>query len=347
LAIPRVFISSTCYDLKHIRENLKYFVKTIGYEPVLSDDGDVYYDVDQHTHNACLAEVDTCQLFILIIGGRYGGEHKDREGSITNNEYRAAVKNKTPIFALVESAVHSDHYTYLTNKKSRPDIFDKIDYPSIDNIKIFDFVDEVRKNSQNNAIVPFNDFSDMETYLKKQWAGMMYDLLDKRRRDDSAKVTNRLIDDLAIATEKSAKLIETLLRVTDAEHAEEKISKIELQTQAQSFHSWLREYFDLDYLFHLDAYLHVDITQYDHWYEYLASIEGFSIVTTFDDSQSATETYIHYGSNKSYHSVLLSKKIDNKTITEQHFEIQKSFEALKQVEPKVRNDILKSLTLSL
>ncbi|WP_278401215.1 DUF4062 domain-containing protein [Stutzerimonas kunmingensis] len=159
MAIPRVFISSTCYDLKHIRENLKYFVRTIGYEPVLSDEGDVFYNPSSHTHDSCLKEVETCQIFILIIGGRQGANYKDETSSITNNEYREAVRNNIPIFALVEAAVHSDHHVFITNKKKNPDIADSIAYPSIDDIRIFGFVDEVRKNTKNNAIFPFRDFS--------------------------------------------------------------------------------------------------------------------------------------------------------------------------------------------
>ena len=49
MAIPRVFVSSTCYDLKYIRENLKYFIRTLGYEPVLSEEGSVYYDPQRDT----------------------------------------------------------------------------------------------------------------------------------------------------------------------------------------------------------------------------------------------------------------------------------------------------------
>ncbi|MDP1845332.1 MAG: DUF4062 domain-containing protein, partial [Candidatus Moranbacteria bacterium] len=51
---PRVFVSSTCYDLKYIRENLRYFIERMGYEPVLSEEGDVFYDPAMHTHDSCL-----------------------------------------------------------------------------------------------------------------------------------------------------------------------------------------------------------------------------------------------------------------------------------------------------
>lgn len=108
MAIPRVFISSTCYDLKYIRENLKYFIRTLGYEPVLSEEGSVYYDPTLDTQDSCLREIPSCQLFVLMIGGRFGGAYKDTEDSITNNEYREAVKSKIPVFALVDNSVLSD-----------------------------------------------------------------------------------------------------------------------------------------------------------------------------------------------------------------------------------------------
>ena len=72
MAIPRVFISSTWYDLRYIRENIKFFVRGMGFEPVLSEEGSVFFDPRRHTQDACLAEVPNCQIFVLVIGGRYG-----------------------------------------------------------------------------------------------------------------------------------------------------------------------------------------------------------------------------------------------------------------------------------
>jgi len=194
MAIPRVFISSTCYDLKYIRENLKFFVKTIGYEPVLSEDGDVFYNPKLHTHDSCVTEIETCQLFVLIIGGRYGGQFKDSDKSITNKEFESAIKLKVPIFALVESGVYGEHHLFVKNRTNK-----SIDYPSVDNINIFDFIDQVRKNVINNAVVSFNDFSDIEAYLKKQWAGMMYYYLTSET--ESNKVSD-LLTNISSATQK-------------------------------------------------------------------------------------------------------------------------------------------------
>ena len=37
MAKPRVFISSTCYDLKEIRSQIREFIFDYGYEPILSE----------------------------------------------------------------------------------------------------------------------------------------------------------------------------------------------------------------------------------------------------------------------------------------------------------------------
>ncbi len=198
MATPRVFVSSTCYDLKYVRENLRYFIKTLGYEPILSEDGDVYYSPALHTHEACLSEVASCQMMVLIIGGRYGGEFKGSDRSITNHEYEAAVARKIPIFALVDSSVLSEHYVYGENRKNPRVDENEIAYPSTNDTRIFAFIDQVRRNMINNAIVPFKDFSDIESYLKKQWAGMMYEALT---RDSEAKRVGELFESLRETTQ--------------------------------------------------------------------------------------------------------------------------------------------------
>ena len=197
MAVPKIFISSTCYDLKYIRENLKYFIANMGYESVLSEDGDVFYNPEEHTHDACLNEVKNCQIFVLIIGGRYGGKFKKGEKSITNKEYEEAVRLKLPVFTLVERNVLSEHHVYQKNK-GMPNAGEII-YPSVDDIKIFEFIDEVRKSPYNNAIFPFADFRDIESYLKKQWAGMVYDFLTNQI--ETRKVSD-LFEEIHTATDK-------------------------------------------------------------------------------------------------------------------------------------------------
>lgn len=283
MAVPRVFVSSTCYDLKHIRENLKYFIKNLGYESVLSDDGDVYYDTESHTHDACLKEVETCQIFILIIGGRYGGEFNNSDKSITNHEYKVAVEKELPIFTLVESAVYGEHFTYAKNKKDNPEIYQKVKYPNSDSTKIFDFIDEVRKQKVNNGFSTFHNYLDIETYLKKQWAGMLYDLLYKRKKMNESKKTNKLLESLEVATSKSEQLIKILLESTD-ENATSKINNVEKLSQAKHFGHLFESageesqrclrHFGSD----VEEYIEQILEKSDDWLEFVELVYGGKVI---------------------------------------------------------------------
>ena len=72
MTAPRIFISSTCYDLTHIRENLENFIKSLGYIPIRGEKGNIFYAPDKEVMDACVDEVPQCQMLVLIIGGRFG-----------------------------------------------------------------------------------------------------------------------------------------------------------------------------------------------------------------------------------------------------------------------------------
>ncbi len=199
MAAPRVFISSTWYDLKYIRENLDHFVSSLGYEPVLSERGGVYYDPDLDVQDACLADVPSCQMFVLIIGGRYGTQYRDTQKSVTNAEYSTAVDTKIPIFALVEQSVYEEHKVYIANKDNPEAPGNKIAYPSVDDTRIFEFVSEVQSQVINNALVPFSDFEDIRDYLQQQWASILYRFLTS---ESEAKRVGQSLSSLTQATEK-------------------------------------------------------------------------------------------------------------------------------------------------
>ncbi len=209
MASPRVFVSSTCYDLKYIRENLRFFIKTLGFEPVLSEEGSVFYDPRLHVQDACLSEVQSCHLFVLIIGGRYGVHFKDTDRSITNREFLEAVKYKIPIFALVEQKVYEQYFVYLSNMNNEKIDAKHVVYPSVDSIKIFHFISEVQNQSQNNALVPFSDFESIQFYLKQQWAAMFHNFLTKTAEQN--RVAD-ILDEIGKANEKIEFLSRQLLK---------------------------------------------------------------------------------------------------------------------------------------
>lgn len=334
MAIPRVFVSSTCYDLKYIRENLKYFVRTIGYEPVLSDDGDIFYNPSSHTHDACLKEVSTCQIFVLIIGGRYGGAFKESDSSITNNEYREAVKEKIPVFVLVEASVYSDHNLYQTNFKENHEIVEKIRYPSCDNVKIFKFIDEVRRKAVNNALFSFNDFSDIESYLKKQWAGMLYDFLDQKKKDSHFKTTNKLLDDLTLATRKSEELIKVLLKAS-SKTANDTISRISNEVEAEKFLDDVFDYFELE-LGAIDFEGAYNLKKLpEKWVDFLLCFDVFNL----SDEEEVNEIKITFLVAQPSNMQFMISDVFDEYFSVKYDDFQESYEKLKKLDQEIRQEL--------
>lgn len=85
---PNIFISSTCYDLSQVREDLKeFFENNYGFNTLLSEFNSFPIDPCIGTFENCLSNVDNlADVFILIVGNRYGYV-TDKGKSITNLEY--------------------------------------------------------------------------------------------------------------------------------------------------------------------------------------------------------------------------------------------------------------------
>lgn len=238
MAAPKVFVSSTCFDLSEIREQLSKFIRSFGFEPVLSEHGDVFYKPEFHTHESCLREISNCHLFVLIIGGRFGGEYVyDKTKSITNAEYLAARHCNLPIFTYVRSNVLANHHIYAQNKKK--DFVTNIDYPAIEKqehaIDIFQFIDDVRRSPVNNAFESFVNFQDIEAHLRKQWAGLFFDLLRSREIVSQISVTNQLISAVQLTSDKLEELVKSLYISSNRAVAEQAIAAIDAVSEIELF----------------------------------------------------------------------------------------------------------------
>jgi len=216
MAIPKVFVSSTCYDLQEERAQVERFIASYGFHPILSEYSGVYYDVDAHTHESCVNEIVHCDLFILIISGRYGGEFKDGNGeSITQAEYNKARELGIPIFTFVKADVLSAQHYFKENVRANSEEFArKINYPAIqkqsDAFSIFSFIDAVHRASTNNGLETYQSFSDIEAHLKKQWAGMFFSFLQKRKEQDKVEEMTSVLAKLSGSSSKLEVLVSSL-----------------------------------------------------------------------------------------------------------------------------------------
>ena len=122
----RVFISSTCYDLIDLRAELEAFFESAGVEPVMSDSltSDFLVSQDANSIETCLANVRTCDSFIIILSNRYGPT-LEKAGyaavSATHLEYLEARKCKIPVHMYVRDRLEADFAIWKSNG-AKPDL---------------------------------------------------------------------------------------------------------------------------------------------------------------------------------------------------------------------------------
>ena len=67
MAKPRVFISSTFYDLRYVREDLERFVKEMGYESVRHETGSIPYSKETPLEESAYQEVIQSVIIVCIV----------------------------------------------------------------------------------------------------------------------------------------------------------------------------------------------------------------------------------------------------------------------------------------
>lgn len=136
---PTVMISSTFFDLRQVRNDLREFIATtMGFNALLSEHDSFPVDPGVDTIENCRRRVETdADILVLIIGGRYGHVDSASAKSVTNLEYLAARAKGIPVFAFVERNVLA--VTPLWQANPNADFSASVDDP-----RVFAFVHEVR-----------------------------------------------------------------------------------------------------------------------------------------------------------------------------------------------------------
>ena len=138
MAKPRIFISSTFYDLKQIRSDLDLFIENLGYEPVRNEEGDIPYGKEEALEDYCYKEIKSVDILVSIIGGRYGSESKKNNASISQIELKTAFKEGKQVYIFIDKNVLSEFETYLLNKES------ETKYRYVDDKRIYHFIEEIK-----------------------------------------------------------------------------------------------------------------------------------------------------------------------------------------------------------
>lgn len=219
MAKPRIFVSSTYFDLRAIRASLERFIKEMGYEAVLFEQGHVPYGKDEALEEYCYREINSCDIVIAIVGGKFGSQARNDSASITQREIKTAIEKGKQTYVFVEKSVHTEYHTYLANKH-----LDGFKPVSVNDVRIFEFLEEIFALQAGNPVEAFEISEDIIRFLKEQWAGLFQRLLQGASRTQEV----RLIQDLK-GTAETLKNVVTFL-TEKREHGDEAIKTILLST---------------------------------------------------------------------------------------------------------------------
>jgi hypothetical protein len=175
--IPNIFISSTILDLHHLRDSIRDTISDLGYNPIMSDYGDIGYLPTDSAEESCYLAIKDCQLAVFIVAKRYG--YISSNGlSVTHNEFKTARKNRIPVIFLVDEEILSYKKVYdATELKSKSSIiFPGMETPN----KVFELVKEFSESEINNGLITYTTVSSAKINIKKQLAHIVGDLLRKQ-----------------------------------------------------------------------------------------------------------------------------------------------------------------------
>jgi hypothetical protein len=168
MARPRVFISSTFYDLRQVREDLERLVREFGFDPVRHEMGRVPYAKDKRLETSAYREVELCDILVSIVGGRFGTSSSDYPGmSISQAELRRVLDHGIQVFIFVEKSVLAEYATWAVNKDNAA-----MKFRFVDDGKVYEFIDELYALPIDNAITGFETSANIADFLREQWAGL-------------------------------------------------------------------------------------------------------------------------------------------------------------------------------
>ena len=250
---PRIFISSTFYDLKYIREDLANFVRAYDYEPVLFEDGDIGYTPGRNLDTSCYESMRNSDMVILIIGGEYGsaasGGKKDdfkEYMSITRNEFRTAVEAGIPIFVMIDKKVMAEYGVYEANYDSIEKEKYGMKFPTTKNINVFRFIKEI-KGIVTLPIQEFERSSDIKGFISKQWADMFKNYLSYLRNEKENRKIESSVNEMKILIQKMNIMLDSVGKnVLSKENPEAYKSVVDQQEIFDFCHNFTKAFYFRD-----------------------------------------------------------------------------------------------------
>ena len=114
----RIFVSSTYIDLKKERETIIQSILQLGHYPICME---TFVASQDHQMDFIKEQLDTADMFIIIVGKRYGSCPDGDTCSYTEHEYEYAKQIGLPILAFLSSENYSPDEKLINESKEKKD----------------------------------------------------------------------------------------------------------------------------------------------------------------------------------------------------------------------------------
>lgn len=98
----RIFISSTYCDLKRERSSIQKAILEMGHYPICME---TFVSTDSHQMDFIIEQLNTADVYIIILGNRYGTMAENDTRSYTEREYIYAKEIGLPVFAFLNNKI--------------------------------------------------------------------------------------------------------------------------------------------------------------------------------------------------------------------------------------------------
>ncbi|HET6977661.1 MAG TPA: DUF4062 domain-containing protein [Pyrinomonadaceae bacterium] len=180
----KIFISSTCLDLIDVRAELKRELETLGYVAYTSETNDFPVDPQIMPIDNCLDVVRSCDIYLLVIHSRYGGQYDGERKlpnvpdkppgghvSVTLAELLIARDRKLETRIWVRDSIWNSRPVFrgANSEATKPGAL-----PTAVEPEVYDFLDFLQNNSETGRlwINQFHDITDLKssvtTWLKEK-----------------------------------------------------------------------------------------------------------------------------------------------------------------------------------
>jgi hypothetical protein len=180
-----IFISSTDYNLKDLRNELSRYLSELGYQPILSS-AEGFHDSSptMEPWESCLEVLSTCPIMLLIIDNRYGGKLSWKnyakiittEVAPTHGEYLFAHNKQKRLLVFIREEILTYYQIYRQVKHDTKGNTDETKarieaiLPKNSHIEyeVFPFIEQVKTTKPIPWIKSFKDVTDLKQEVHKK-----------------------------------------------------------------------------------------------------------------------------------------------------------------------------------